>query len=187
LNDIIDHYGDIISKTNQFDYIQPDKKKFEELMSFRTEEEFICSIKNFRSSYRYNSWESKCWKFIQHFQDLPKNQFLNSDLNEKYQILSESINNLYKNIGGIIFSSQSPDWRIVEPDKIYTQEEVQRILETQEYVKKEIPYPNEDSEENLRKYFDQIELIESTIVKSCENVLEKYQEFRVAVKQNLVI
>jgi hypothetical protein len=187
LNDIIDHYGDIISKANEFDYINHDKKKFEELMSSRTEEEFIYSIQSFRSSYRYNRWESKGWEFIQHFQNLPKNKFINSILNEKYQILSESINNLYKNTGGIIFSSQSPDWRIAEPDKNYTQAEIKEILESQEYVKKEIPYPKEDSDVNLRKYFDQNESIEMTIIKSCETVLEKYHEFRMAVKQILII
>lgn len=53
LSDIIFNYNDIVAKENEFDYKRHDIEIFEKMMSFVSEEEFINSITDFRSSGRF--------------------------------------------------------------------------------------------------------------------------------------
>jgi len=187
LNEIIDDYDNIVKRANEFDYIQHDRKIFENLMAFRSEEEFIISIQDFRSSYRFNKWDEKGWNHVRYFQQYPQNKFINSGLNEKYQALSESIEKLQSGTLGIIFSSRSPDWEIECSGKTYTPEESKRILQTQEYVKREIRYPENDKDEVIRAYYDQIDSDEMTIVNACDKVISKYEDFRSSIKKALIV
>jgi len=187
LNDIIDHYGDIISKANEFDYIKHDIAIFENLMSLRSEREFLISINNFKESFRYNSWESKGWDKIRFFHDYPENRFINKELNEKFSELSKALSLLYSGTAKFIFTANDEHWEFELPDKTYTPEESERIAQTHMYAMRKLPYPKDESDESLRAFYDQSDLEINSIVKACDNVITKYEEFRGAVKRILII
>ena len=187
LNDIIDNYGDIISKANEFDYINHDKKIFEKLMSLRSEKEFINSIQNFKGSYRYSRWDDKGWDYIRFFQDYPENKFINSELNEKFVDLSLSISQLHSDNAGSIFTTNEHNWEYELPDKDYSKEESEHIQQTQLYGLRKLPYPDKGSEEEIRAYYDQCDAEIHTIINACEKVIEKYHDFRMAIKRNIIL
>jgi hypothetical protein len=187
LNDIIDHYGDIISKANEFDYIKHDIAIFEKLMSFRSEKEFVNSIQNFKGSYRYSSWDDKGWDYIRFFQDYPENLFINLELNEKLKALSESISQLHSDISKFIFTTNEHNWEYELPDKVYTKEESEQIQQTQLYGMRKLPYPDKGSDEEIRAHYDKCDAEIHAIVSACEKVIEKYHDFRISVKRILVI
>ena len=58
---------------------------------------------------------------------------------------------------------------------------------TQEYRKREIPYPDNDNSDEIRKYYDAIDNDERNIVELSNNVLKAYTIFRDYIKKTLII
>lgn len=168
-------------------YIQHDKLVFGKLMSFRSEKEFINSVQNFKSSYRYSRWDDKGWDHIRFFQDYPENKFINSELNDKLIDLSKSINQMHSDIAGFIFTTNEHNREFEEPDKTYSKEESEQIQQTQLFGIRKLPYPDKGSDEEIRAYYDRCDTEIHTTIYACENVIEKYLDFRTAVKRILVI
>jgi hypothetical protein len=187
LDYIVENYSDIIAKTNELDYIQHDKMIFDKLMSFRSEKEFINSIQNFKGSYRYSSWDHKGWDYIRFFQDYPENKFINSELNEKFVGLSLSISQLHSDIAGFIFTTNENNWEYELPDKVYSNEESEQIQQTQLYGLNKLPYPDKGTDEEIRAYYNKSDAEIHSIISACENVIEKYHDFRMAIKRNIII
>lgn len=187
LNDIIDHYGDIISKANEFDYINHDKKIFEKLMSLRSEKEFINSIQNFKGSYRFSRWDQNGWDHFQFFHDYPENTFINSVLNDKLLDLSKSISQLHSDIAGFIFTTNDHNWEFEDPEKVYSKEESEQIQQTQLFGMRKLQYPDRGTDEEIRAYYDKSEVEIRSIISACENVIGKYHDFRTAIKRILII
>ena len=69
----------------------------------------------------------------------------------------------------------------------YSQEQLKDILMTQEYRKREIPYPDDDNDENIREYHNKIDNDETDVIKYSNNVLGAYMAFREEVKRELII
>ena len=187
LDSIIENYADIVNKANEFDYIQHDKSIFEKLMSFRSEKEFVNSIQNFKGSYRYSRWDDKGWDYIRFFQDYPENLFINVELNEKLEALSKSISQLHSDIAKFIFTTNEHNWEYELPDKVYSREKSEQIQQTQLYGMRKLPYPDRGSDEEIRAYYDQCDAESHAIINACEKVIEKYHDFRMAVKRNIII
>ena len=78
-------------------------------------------------------------------------------------------------------------WQYEEPEKEYTQEQLKEIWMSQEYRKREIQYPDNDTTEGLRKYYETVEKDEQNIVKCSNNVLKAYSDFRENIKRELII
>lgn len=187
LSDIISKYDDIIAKGNEYNYKKHDIDIFRKMMSFVSEKDFINSIKDFRSSGRFFLWYEKCWDFIQYFQDYPENRFISTSLNDSFSKLVGALDEL-KSLTCRICSPYNPkNWEYEDPDKDYTLEQMKDILMTQEYRKRKISYPADDTEENIRKYYKQIDEDETNISKISDNVLKAYSSFRDAIKHELVI
>jgi len=187
LNSIIDNYSNIIKNARDFDYIRHDTMIFNKLMSFRSEREFINSIKNFEGSYRYSKWDRNGWNHFQYFHEYAENKFINSELNEKFTDLSKSIEQLHSDTAGLIFTTNDRNWEYEQPDKVYSEIELEQIQQTQLYALRKLPYPVSDSDKDVTAYYEKSEVEEKTIKKSCKNVIEKYHDFRIAIKKTLVI
>lgn len=187
ISQIISNYNKIIQKGNEYDYIKHDVEIYKNMMSFASEREFINGINDFRSSGRYYKWYEKCWDYIQYFQDFPENRFINPHLNECFKNLSQALDNLNLLACRICVPYKSESWEYENPDIEYTKEQSYEILMTQEYRKRNIPYPDDDNYENLRKYYDAIDKDELDIVKYSDDVINAYTLFRDAIKQELII
>ena len=187
LNDIISNYDNIVAKRNEFDYKKHDTEIFNKLMSFASEEEFINSITDFRSSGRFFRWYEKCWDYIQYFQDYPQNRFVNTHLNDNFMKLAKALNELKLLTCQICSAYNTQYWSYDEPEKEYTQEQLREIWMSQEYRKREIPYPDNDTPENIRKYYDASDKDEKDIIEFSNNVIEAYSAFRNSIKQELII
>jgi hypothetical protein len=187
LSDIIFNYNDIVAKENEFDYKRHDIEIFEKMMSFVSEEEFINSITDFRSSGRFFKWYEKCWDYVQYFQDYPQNRFINSYLNDSYTKLSKALDDLKSLTCQICRAYNTKYWEYEEPENEYTQEELRDILMTQEYRKREIPYPDNNNSDEIRKYYDVIDNDEREIREVSDNVLRTYTIFRDCIKKELII
>lgn len=156
-------------------------------MSFVPEEEFINSITDFRSSGRFFKWYEKCWDYVQYFQCYPQNRFINSCLNDSYIKLSKALDDLKSLTCQICRAYNTEYWEYEEPENEYTQEEMRDILMTQEYRKREIPYPDNDNSDEIRKYYDAIDNDERNILELSNNVLKAYTIFRDYIKKTLII
>lgn len=187
LKDIVSNYDNIIAKRNEYNYKKHDTEIFYKLMSFASEEEFINGITDFRSSGRFFRWYEKCWDYIQYFQDYPQNKFINSHLNESFSKLAKALDGLKTLTCRICIAYNTKYWEYEEPEKEYTQGQLKDILMTQEYRKREIPYPDDDNDENIRGYYNRIDNDETDIIKYSNNVLDAYMAFREEVKRELII
>lgn len=187
LYDIVSNYDNIIIKENGYDYKKHDIKIFNKMMSFASEEEFINGITDFRSSGRFFRWYEKCWDYIQYFQDYPQNKFINSHLNESFSKLAKALDDLKTLTCRICIAYNTKCWEYEEPEKKYSQEQLKDILMTQEYRKREIPYPDDDNDENIREYYSKIDNDETDVIKYSNNVLGAYMAFREEVKRELII
>ena len=167
-----------LSSTKEFDYKRHDIEIFEKMMSFVSEEEFINSITDFRSSGRFFKWYEKCWDYVQYFQDYPQNRFINSYLNDSYIKLSKALDDLKSLTCQICRAYNTKYWEYEEPENEYTQEELREILMTQEYRKREIPYPDNNNSDEIRKYYDVIDNDEREIREVSDNVLRTNTIFR---------
>ena len=78
-------------------------------------------------------------------------------------------------------------WNYEEPEREYTKEMLKEIWMSQEYRKREIPYPDNDTSENLRKYYDAVDRDEKNITEYSDNVLKAYIAFRDDIKRELII
>ena len=78
-------------------------------------------------------------------------------------------------------------WEYEEPENENTQGQLKDILMTQEYRKREIPYPDDDNDENIRGYYNRIDNDETDIIKYSNNVFDAYMAFREEVKRELII
>lgn len=186
-NDIISNYDNIVAQRNKFDYKKHDIDIFYKMMSFASEEEFINSITDFRSSGRFFRWYEKCWDYIQYFQDYPQNRFVNTSLNDSFMKLIITLDELKSLTCQICNAYNTQYWQYEEPEKEYTQEQLKEIWMSQEYRKREIQYPDNDTTERLRKYYETVEKDEQNIVKCSNNVLKAYSDFRENIKRELII
>ena len=187
LKDIVSNYDNIIAKRNEYDYKKHDTEIFYKMMSFASEEEFINGITDFRSSGRFFRWYEKCWDYIQYFQDYPQNRFVNANLNDSYMKLSIALDELKSLTCQICSAYNTQYWNYEEPEREYTKEQLKKIWMSQEYRKREIPYPDNDTPENIRKYYDANNKDERDIIEYSNNVLKAYRAFRDSVKRELVI
>lgn len=187
LSDIISNYDDIVAKYNEFEYKKHDIEIFKKMMSFASEKEFINGIMNFRSSGRFFQWYEKCWDYIQYFQDYPENKFVSLRLNNSFSKLSEALDNLKSLTCRICHAYNTQYWKYEEPETEYTHEQLKDILMTQEYRKRNIPYPDNATSENIRECYDAIDDDERNIIQLSNNVLEAYNAFRGDIKRELVI
>ena len=187
LKDIVSNYDNIIAKRNEYDYKKHDIEIFNKMMSFASEEEFINGITDFRSSGRFFRWYEKCWDYIQYFQDYPQNKFINSHLNESFSKLAKALDDLKTLTCRICIAYNTKYWEYEEPEKEYSHEQLKDILMTQEYRKREIPYPDDDNDENIREYYNKIDNDETDVIKYSNNVLDAYMAFREEVKRELII
>lgn len=145
------------------------------------------SINDFKSTGRFFKWYEKGWDYIQYFQEYPENKFVSLVLNESFKELSIALDNLKSLTCRICHAYNTQYWEYEEPDIEYTKEQIQEILMTQEYRKRDIPYPSNCDDNNLRKYYDAIEKDEKDIVKHSNDILTAYSIFRDAVKRELII
>lgn len=187
LEDIVNNYESILLHGNELDYKKHDVEIFNNLMGFVTEREFINSINDFKSTGRFFKWYEKGWDYIQYFQEYPENKFVSPVLNESFKELSIALDNLKSLTCRICHAYNTQYWEYEEPDIEYTKEQIQEILMTQEYRKRDIPYPSNCDDNNLRKYYDAIEKDEKDIVKHSNDILTAYSIFRDAVKRELII
>ena len=156
-------------------------------MSFASEEDFINGITDFRSSGRFFRWYEKCWDYIQYFQDYPQNRFVNTNLNDSYMKLTIALDELKSLTCQICSAYNTQYWNYEEPERAYTQEQLKEIWMSQEYRKRKIPYLDNDTPENIRKYYDANNKDERDIVEYSNNVLKAYSAFIDSVKRELVI
>lgn len=187
ISEIVDNYDSIIAKRNEFDYRAHDTDIFYRLMSFASEEEFINGIKDFRSSGRYFRWYKKYWDYIQNFQDYPKNRFISMHLNESFMRLVNALEELNLLTCKICNAYNTKSWSYEEPEKDYTFEELKEIWMSQEYRRREIPYPDDNTSENIRKYYDAIEKDDMDIAKFSDDVITAFRDFRDDIKRELFI
>lgn len=187
LNDIVSNYNNIVVKRNKFDNRKHDIEIFYKMMSFASEKEFINSITDFRSSGRFFCWYEKCWDYIQYFQDYPQNRFISTNLNDSFMILATALDELKSLTSQICCAYNTQYWSYEEPGNEYTQEQLKEIWMSQEYRKREIQYPDNDTSENLRKYYDAVDKDEKNIVEYSNNVLKAYKTFRDDIKRELII
>lgn len=187
MNDIVSNYDNIVAKRNEFDYKKHDIEIFNKMMSFASEEEFVNSITDFRSTGRFFRWYEKCWDYIQYFQTYPQNRFVNSKLNDSLMKLAIALDELKSLTCQICSAYNTQYWNYEEPEKEYTQEQLKEIWMSQEYRKQEIRYPDNDTSENLRKYYDAVDRDEKNITEYSDNVLKAYIAFRDDIKRELII
>lgn len=187
MNDIVSNYDNIVAKRNEFDYKKHDIEIFNKMMSFASEEEFVNSITDFRSTGRFFHWYEKCWDYIQYFQTYPQNRFVNSKLNDSLMKLAIALDELKSLTCQICSAYNTQYWNYEEPEKEYTQEQLKEIWMSQEYRKREIRYPDNDTSENLRKYYDAVDRDEKNITEYSDNVLKAYIAFRDDIKRELII
>ncbi len=187
LSDIVKNFDDIISKGNEFDYKKHDIAIFKKLMSFTTERDFINGISDFKSSGRFFKWYEKCWDYIKSFQDYPENRFINQSLNDSFIQLSSALDDLTTLTCRICHVHNTKNWEFEKPDVEYTPEQIHDILMTQEYRKRNIPYPDNGDDAAVRKYYETIDEDERDIAKYSNNILEAYKNFRDNIKRILVI
>ena len=184
---IIDNYDELIELKNSFDYRKHDIEIYNKLMSFMTEKEFINSINELKSAGWHSKWDSNGWYYIKYFQDYPQNRFISSVLNETYLNLSKAIDELEDVIIPILNPFRTDQWIVEEPDVEYSQEELRIIQESQKYMKREIPYPDNESEEAYRDYINKVHQDILVISNACSNVLQAYTVFRDSVKKVLFV
>lgn len=187
LSGIVNHYDEIVAKGNEFDYKKHDIDIFNKMMSFVSEQEFINGICSFKSSGRYYKWDVKCWEYIQDFQDYPENKFISKDLNDCFTKLRMALDELDTLTCQITAGYNMEKWLCEEPGSEYTKEQLREIWMTQEYRKREIPYPDKSGDDAVRKYYDTINKDEQDIIRCSNKVLNTYKVFREQVKRELVI
>ena len=122
-----------------------------------------------------------------YFQYYPQNRFVNSCLNDSYIKLAKALEELKSLTCQICRAHNTEYWEYEEPENEYTQEELRDILMTQEFRKREIPYPNNNNSDEIRKYYDAIDDDERNIVEFSNNVLKAYTIFRDYIKKTLII
>lgn len=186
LGQIIENYDQIISKTNEFNYKEHDIGIYEKLMSFTTEQDFINGLEDFKSVGRYFRWYVKCWEHFQYFQYYPENRFISPVLNGAFSKLVDSLDALRSLTIKVCREYNTLHWEYMEIE--YTTEQIKDILMTQEYRKRDIPYPENEHDENaIRKYYNIIENDEKEIFQTADAVIKSYSEFRSIVKRELLV
>lgn len=98
-----------------------------------------------------------------------------------------SISQLHSDIVVFIFPINQHNWEYVSFDKSDTKEEEDRILQTQLFGMQKLPYPNGDSDEEIKAYNEKYNDEISTLINACENVIAKYDVFRSLIKKHHVI
>lgn len=184
---IISEYDDIVGKENEAVYKKHDRDIFEKMMSFVPEEELVNNIRSFKSTGVYSDFDWKCWEHIQYFQRLPENRFINQHLNDGFVKLSKTLGDIVSLVTVICNPFKQKDWMYKDPEKEYTQEELKEILQTRRYKKRDFPYPANESEENIRKYYADIDKDEKDIFELSDKVLSAYRDFRIDIKRELGI
>lgn len=187
IKSIIENYEQTISKGNEFDYKKHDIDVFHKLMSFTTERDFINGLTDFRSSGRFFKWYERCWDHYQYFQDYPENKFISPCLNDGFAKLVDSLDKLKSLTRRICVGYNLHYWKFEEPNIDYTPEQIKELLMTQEYRKRDIPYPNNQYKDAVMKYDEAVDNDIRDIQNVANDVITSYTEFRVAVKQELAI
>ena len=108
-------------------------------------------------------------------------------LNESFKKLSIALDNLKSLTCRICYAYNTQYWAYEEPDIEYTKEQIQEILMTQEYRKRDIPYPTNCDDNSLHRYYDSIDKDETDIVRYSNAVLTAYSIFRDAIKRELIV
>ena len=179
-------YDQIVANFCKNDYIVHDKKIYEKLMESYSEEDLFNCMDACKISNKYNNYDYQLWNYFIHFQDYPKNRFIFEDLNTSYQTFTNSLDAMITDFISL-FNPVDFGWKFEDPNRNYTQDEMDEILRTQRYKMRELDYPSSGSDEQIRAYYKNIEDDIEKISFHCKNVMNCFTAFRGAISRILFI
>ena len=183
---IICNYDDIVARFHKNDHILHDKKLFEKLTEKYSEESFVNTISNCKSSRIYSNFDFSIWKYYLYFQNYPKNIFIKDELNVIYNEFIIALDGMITEFI-TLFNSIDFGWEFEDSDRKYTEEELEKILRSQKYKMREPEYPQYDTDEKLKKYYKTIDDNIAKVNYHCNNVLKCFTAFRDIVSRLLFV
>lgn len=181
---IISKYDEIIARFCQNDYLKHDKKIYETLMEQYSEDELINSLDHCKTSRIYNNYYWKLWEYFMLFQRCSQNRFIFEDLNTAYQTFANALDEMITDFC-TLFERIDFGYTYEDPERNYSQDEMNEILRTQRYKMREPDYPNCGSDEQVREYYKTIEDNTARINNLCNNVIKCFTAFRDSIKKTL--
>lgn len=177
---IISDYDNIVERFNKNGILECNKRTFDKLMEICTETELIDFLNKQQNTYIYNDYEYKMLESLTLFLHYPENRFTIYELNTSFEDLSKAIEKLISDFGSY-YVDMKECYEYEYPEQKYSMEGKRRILQTHIHKLREPDYDNNTFSEN--EYFR----ISKIIIEDCQDIINRYTEFRNLVKNKVFV